>query len=193
MKCYSIKGQTLVPHLRLTTSETNPPHLFLGEEGRGRHYERVHLHKTNPPKLDSTKLLEAHPVEIKLQAKDDKPEKSFYVLAKSKNTNDPRVLVHINTECVYTKGAGGSYQILKGNPKVLVKAHGAWGAAGRVGTWDDDLIMTSPGDVIKVTPSGGYKVSPMALCHLETGELVYEKWQDYESATAIEEGEETPL
>ena len=54
----------------------------------------------------------------------------------------------------------------KDAPSFLKPHYGAHGAAGRIGSWDDGLVILSPGDVLRVRPEGGYKTKAYALvCH----------------------------
>jgi hypothetical protein len=193
MKCYTINESECFAGISVTESERGN-HVFLGEEGRGRHYERVALHKSNPPQQVERVIFDAHPVKISLPANESKPAKEFYVLASPKNSQDPRVLVRVNCYGTYTKGSNGTYEWdEQSKGYTLVTAFGAWGIAGRVGTWADDLLMLSPGDLVRIKPSGGYKVSSYILKLLEDGELIFEKEQDYLNALAQDMGIEEPL
>ncbi len=188
MKCYTVKGMELFNGLELSSDEKRGKYVLLGEEGRGRHYERVALHKSNPPLENEGKINDAHPVLITLAETPEKAKREFYILAKP-NKDDQRALVRVCTHGAYTKGTSGEYILkFRGNEKrILVTAYGAYGDAGRVGTYDDDLLVMHPGDEVHVQPSGGYKVSMMVLKLLETGEMVYEKKQDYEAAKASDQ------
>lgn len=68
-------------------------------------------------------------------------------------------VARISSEGAYIRGANGNISHspeLEGEFKLIAKGYGAFGAAGRTGTWDDVLIYTELEDfLIRVKPSRG--------------------------------------
>lgn len=155
MKCFSFSGGLITPGLDVRKDEKFGMIVFLGEEGRGRRYEKVGLLRNDPAEIvDGKSIIDAHPVKITVN-RGQENEKSFYVLAKppQSGSDDQRVLVRVDTCTGYVRGGSGSWKALRGNPETLVHAYGAYGDAGRIGSWDDDLVLVSPGDIIHVLGS----------------------------------------
>jgi len=149
MKCYTCSGGSIAAGLEVRKDDKLGNIVFLGEEGRGRRYEKVGLLRKDPAEIVNGRVVEAHPAKITIN-RGEKNEKSFYVLAKPQNGNDQRVLVRVNSCTGYVRGGSGGWAKLRGNPKALIQAYGAYGDAGRIGSWGDDLVLMSPGDVINV-------------------------------------------
>lgn len=189
MRCFTFDGGKVSVGLNLTTDPKLGQVVFLGESGRGRHYEKVALCRRNPAEVVSGKVIEANPKKITLEAKEGKPEKSFYVLEKPRNGDDGRVLVRVNTSWCYTKNSCGSWSTVEGQPETLIVGFGAHGDAGRIGNWDDGLVVMRPGDVLKVRPEGGHKTQPWALWVNEKGEVETVTWKDWENLKALEQAE----
>ena len=167
--------------------------VYLGEEGRGRHYEKVGLYRKSPAEVKDRKIFNARPVKITVNRGTEK-EKSFYTLAApalvpNEANKDKRLLVRINTSCTYTRGSIGNWKAVKGEPQTLVVGNGAHGIAGRIGTWYDGLVIMQPGDVLRVKPEGGYKTEHYALFYDPDEGLKCMVWQDYENLCSIQEGE----
>jgi hypothetical protein len=163
------------------------PLIFLGEEGRGRRYEKIALGHKNAPQVSGNAVLDAKAVKITLPARDGKPERPFYILQQA-DKGDP-LLIRICTQWTYTKGSIGSWETVSGNPENIVVGHGAHGTAGRVGRWADGLVRMQAGDAIKITPEGGYKTQIYCLWIDENGIPQTETWQDYEYRLAIEQAD----
>lgn len=187
MKTYSWRSGSLSQGLSVADDEKLGKIIYLGEFGRGRRYEKVGLLRKDPAEIIDGKILEAHPVKITVNRGTDK-ERSFFVLAKpnAEQEKDKRVLVRIDTSYTYTRGTAGGWKTKAGSPQELIKGYGAHGIAGRIGNWDDGLVLVAPGDVLRIKPEGGYKSSAYALFFDENGELATMVWEDYEAMQAIE-------
>lgn len=63
----------------------------------------------------------------------------------------------VSTNGAYIRGAQGNVRYLTASPAVtaIAKGHGAFGDAGRTGTWDDVLLQVPIGAVLRVKPSRG--------------------------------------
>jgi len=83
----------------------------------------------------------------------------------------------------------GKLTTVAGSPETIVMGHGAHGIAGRIGSWDDGLIVMRPGDVLRVRPEGGNKTTPFAVWIGEDGVPVSATWQDYENLQAVAKAE----
>lgn len=194
MKCYTFSGGRVSKGIAVREDSKLGLVVFLGEEGRGRRYEKVGLFRKNPAEVKDGRVYKAHPVKITINRGTDR-ERSFFTLAEPNNGNDRRVLVRINTQWVYTRNTAGSWKAVKGEPQDLVVGYGAHGIAGRIGNWDDGLVLMSPGDVIRVKPEGGYKTKPYALFYDSKKGLQCMPFEDYEnmSAAESEDAEVEPL
>lgn len=187
MKAYTFNGN-LSKGLAVTNDEKFGQIVFLGEAGRGRRYEKVSLSRQNPAYVIDGRILEADPVKITLGAKAEESEKVFYVLAASKS-DSWSVLVRINTNGGYIRGANGRWETISGKPETLVSGYGAFGDAGRIGNWADGLVVMNPGDVIRVRPSRTWGEGPSALWVDENGEPHSASWKDYENLQAVAQAE----
>lgn len=190
MKTYTFAGREVTKGIVLRDDEKLGQVVFLGEEGRGRRYEKISFGRRNPAEVVGGKVMEAAPVKITLPAKDGKPEKVFYVLEKPTGASWS-VLARINTYGGYIRGAHGHWEKVAGEPEELVAGHGAFGDAGRVGGWRDSLVVMHPGDVIQVYPSRSWGAGPSAVWVDENGEVHTAGWQDYETMMAIHTAEAT--
>ncbi len=193
MKTYTFAHGLLTEGLSVSTDEKFGPHIFLGESGRGRRWEKVSICRKNPADVMDGRVKNAHPVKITVNKGTEK-ERAFFVLAKSE-TSGNRILVRINTQAVYTRNTAGWWKTHKGAPVELMKGFGAHGIAGRIGNWDDGLLILSPGDVLYIKLEGGYKNEPYALVYPTEGEFTVMKWADYEreSAAKADDAEYKPL
>lgn len=185
MKTFTWVNGRVGEGLSLTDDERLGRVVCLGEAGRGRRYEKVALSRKVPAEVVNGCVREAHPVKITLPPRDEKPEKSFYVLEKARS-NEVKVLVRINTHTSYVRGASGRYEGVGGDPETLIAGHGAFGAAGRVGTWSDGLVVMRSGDVLRVYPSREIAGTSSYALWLEDGKPVTTSWQDYENLQAVE-------
>ena len=191
MKTFTFRGNgSLSEGISTCDDEKFGTVVFLGESGRGRRYAKVGLFRKNPAKIaDDGRIYGAHPVKITVGRGTDK-EKSFITLAEPHSNGDGRMLVRVCTQCVYTRDTVGSWTTMSGDPQTLVTGYGAHGIAGRIGNWDDGLVIIGHGDVLKVKPEGGYKVSTWALFLDSEGELQTMVYSDYEALHATTSGDE---
>lgn len=188
MKAFTWTTSGIMAGLQLQNDDKLGQVVFLGESGRGRRYEKIGLARRNPAEVLDGRVLEAQPVKITLPPKDGKPEKIFFILEKS-TAATTNVLVRINSYGGYVRGGAGGWQTAVGQPETVVKAYGAFGDAGRVGNWDDGLVVMHPGDVIKIHPSRTWGYGDSALWLDESGQLQTASWQDYETMSAIQKVE----
>ncbi|NCU44154.1 hypothetical protein EOM71_00555 [Candidatus Falkowbacteria bacterium] len=188
MKAFTWTPEGISAGLQVQADEKLGQIVFLGEAGRGRRYEKIGLARHNSAEILNGRVVEAQPVKITLPAKDGKSEKHFFVLERPKMaTHD--VLVRVNSYGGYIRGGSGRWQTVVGKPETLVSAYGAFGDAGRIGNWDDGLVVMHPGDVIKIHPSRNWGRGDSALWLNEVSELQTASWQDYETIMAIHEAE----
>lgn len=190
MKTYSFVHGSLFEGIALTPDEKFGPVVFLGEIGRGRRYEKVALSRKNPPEVRENKVFDAEPVKIVVPARDNKSEQIFWVLAKPQKSDDGSVLVRINTEGTYTRNTGGGWKAITGSPETVVSGYGAYGDAGRIGNWDDGLVIMRLGDVLRVKRSGGHKNRPDALYFNEKGVLDVADFEEWQALTAMNQVQE---
>ena len=185
MRCFHWSCGSLQSGLHLQNDERLGAVVFLGEEGRGRRYEKVALDRSNPAKVEAGRVTEAHPRKVTLPARDGKPEKVFFVLeAPRQNAGD--VLIRVNTYSAYIRGGSGGWSTAEGAPETLVSGFGAFGLAGRVGEWSDGLVRMRPGDVLKIRPSRSIDgVSSFALWVDEDGTPKTATWREYENLKAV--------
>jgi len=185
MRCFSWSCGSLVSGLSLQNDERLGAVVFLGEEGRGRRYEKVALDRRSPAKVEAGRVIEAHPRKVTLPARDGKPEKVFFVLESSRQ-DGWKVLVRIRTYSAYVRGGSGGWRTVEGSPETVVSGHGAFGDAGRVGSWADGLVVMRPGDVLKVWPSRSIDgVSEFALWVDEDGNPKTATWREFENLKAV--------
>lgn len=122
-----------------TITETlGKPSIVLGEEGRNRKRVLVRVQEGLDPE-QPVKVF-APKVGLPLVSQDE--------------VADGRVLVRVNTEGRYQRGAVGSVSVLDGNPVLVAQGKGAYGDAGQIGEWTDTLILMSSGDALRVKPCG---------------------------------------
>jgi len=195
MKTYTWSRSSLKVGLSLTDDEHLGLVVFLGENGRGRRYEKVALDRRNPPfkfgqptpegGISNPRVEEASVRKIVLPAQGGKPEKAFFVLEQSRQ-DGWEVLIRVNTYSAYIRGGNGNWTTVEGEPETVISGYGAFGDAGRVGTWDDGLVRMKPGDVIKVHPSRSIDgVSSFALWVDEDGTPQTATWREYENLKAV--------
>lgn len=188
MKCLTWTTSGLSAGLQVQTDEKLGRIVFLGEDGRGRRYEKVGLSRRNPADIENGRVMNANPVKIVLPAKDGKPEKSFCVLERP-TAEIKNALVRINSYGGYVRGGQGGWKNITGKSETLVSGYGAFGDAGRIGNWDDGLVVIHPGDVVKIHPSCANSDSVIWMD--EIGQIQTASWQDYETIMAIHKAEAT--
>ena len=127
----------------------------LGEQGRGRLLMKVKFDQRNPPKIDDKETLHgASVVEFSFN------ETKHHALT-APVPNDSRILIRVRTETSYIRGANGNTKAYWGQPKLVTGGYGAYGDAGRIGSWDDQLWIMDENDVVFVYPSRG---DPVVVC-----------------------------
>jgi len=149
--------------------------LFLGEEGRGRRFERVSLDRYNPARVEGGRVFDATLKKIAAG------NRNFFVL-QSAATPETDVLVRIKTLTSYIRDAHGSWDTVEGNPKTVVSGNGAFGDAGRIGVWYDGIVQMGPMDVLRVQPSRG---EPVALWVTQDGKVRSAPWKEYLNQKAV--------
>lgn len=162
MKAYTWRRGRLAEGLELREVERFGLALVLGERGRGRWEELVTLDRRSPPDVTDGRVLDCEARTIALPARDGRPERKFVVLT-APSSSSSSALVRVSTEWVYTRGSRGHVEILHGDVQIIARGAGAHGIAGRVGSWDDVLIVVPPGGEILIRPEGGYKTEPYRL------------------------------
>lgn len=162
MKTYTWRGGRLAEGLELREVERWGSALVLGERGRGRWEEIIVLDRRSPPVVTNGRVLDCEARTIALPARDGRPERKFVVLTATVSPSSS-VLVRVSTEWVYTRGSIGRVEILHGDVQIIARGNGAHGIAGRIGTWDDVLIVVPPGGEIRIRPEGGYKTTAYRL------------------------------
>ena len=115
----------------------------LGEEGRGRHLEFVPFHTRKDAEL----------VEVGT-SRTGNPK-----IVGSKS--DAGWLGVVSGRGCYTKNTYGSVYVPEQcmyDVEVVAQGYGAWGDAGRCGTWMEYLAIVKDNALLKVRPAGGYKL-----------------------------------
>ncbi len=192
MKTYTYSRGSLSDGISVVQDEKFGPVVFLGEEGRGRRYEKISVSRKAPAEIVDNKIFEAEPTKITLSAGEGKSEKTFFVLSNSKiKRNDEAVFIRINTEGTYTRNTIGCWETMKGDPETVILGNGAYGDAGRIGRWDDGLVIMRPGDALKVTLSGGYKFRPKALFFDDKNNLTTMDFEEWKALRAVESFDKT--
>ncbi len=191
MKCFTWNSGKITTGLEKISDEKIGNIVFLGEDGRGRHYQKVGLSRHNPPEVTAERIVDAFPKTISLPPKDGKPEKNFLVLEKPKSESN-NFLIRINTLSGYEKGAFGSFKTITGSPQLLTSGNGAFGDAGRVGSWIDSLIILHPGDVIKIKPTLNWGKGGFALWVNEEFKPQTAPWDQYEILMATINARKNP-
>jgi len=193
MKTYTFSGGSLGEGITLKQDDKFGLVVYLGEAGRGRRYEKVALSRKSAPEVRDSRVFDAEPVKIPVPAQGNKAAMEFWVLSKSQKPADGSVLVHVDTEGTYTRDSSGSWKTIAGNPETVVSGYGAYGDAGRIGNWDDGLVIMRPGDALRVKRSGGHKNRPDALFFDADGKLTSMDFEEWQALQAIETFEETKV
>lgn len=178
MKCYSFMQGTLMPGIDVESdSDSGREMVILGESGMGhRHREIVGLTRRHHVDVIDRKVYEAQPVHTVIDRGKQGEERSFFALARPDGPPDVEVLIHIRACVGDFPECSGEWEVLQGDPKMLVHAYGAHGE-GRAGIWDDDLVVMSPGDAIFVhDASSGHWVLEYTLAGHEPNVTPYSKW-----------------
>ena len=136
MKAFNLKTTTVT----LPTGDKSV--ISLGEDGRGRKQSLI---------LCPAGLQDGDPVSLNVPRL-GRPSIS--------TGNDPSGgwLARISTSGAYIRGANGNVRVLNGREKLVTPVaygYGAFGAAGRTGTWQDWLLVLQEGAILRVKPSRG--------------------------------------
>ena len=175
MRCFTSSVGGLKDDIEVVQDERLGEVVFLGEEGRGRRYEKVALGRRNPPPVEDCAdrwrihcrrvVRRCQPAVIRGKARREGEEPPKFYILESERKEDDRFLVRINTRACYTRASVGRWRVVSGKPETLIEGYGAHGDAGRIGRWYDGLVVMSPGDVLEVIPEGGHKTEPYMLVH----------------------------
>lgn len=185
MKCFSFSNGRISSGFDVQQDAKLGMVVFLGEDGRGRRYEKIGLLRKDPADVVEGRVLNAHPSKITVN-RAQKNETSFLVLGKqSVDDSDQRILVRVKTYTGYVRHGNGCWVSIVGNAVALVHAIGAFGDAGRIGNWSDDIVIMSPGEAIAVrgSRSGRWVIH---YKDADGGPVVMEKqdWDTLQSYTA---------
>ena len=159
MHCYTSTFNGLVRGI-LYVHDSEGGAVRLGEDGPRRHLLEVPFSRQAPPQkfaeeqagYTMRKIMDASFAEA-FKAREDRAPLRHWVLTHP-NGRDARVLVRVKTTAPYTPYTEGHWETMEGSPETLAKGWGAHGAGGVMGTWDDGLVLMSPGDVLRVHPEG---------------------------------------
>ena len=139
MKAYNLAAKVI------EVAGNKIPVIQLGENGRGRLLVSIPC----PERLQDGDTVQALPPQTKANGLKTKPS--------IKRSNDPENgwVARISTNGSYIRGACGniSYDPTQPAPIVIAKGYGAFGDAGRTGTWDDVVVQVSDGTVLRVKPT----------------------------------------
>ena len=144
----------------------------LGEKGRGRLLVSIPC----PKGLQDGDTVQALPPQTKANGLKTKPS------IKGSDNPENGWVARISTNGSYIRGACGniSYDPTQPAPIVIAKGYGAFGDAGRTGTWDDVVVQVPDGTVLRIKPTraDAYylwfqedKVSTLTLDELQLLEL----------------------
>lgn len=183
MKTYTANHRSVREGLSLESHERLGPSLALGENGRGRVLVHVKLDNREPPEVEVStseydpgtkyrRVLAAGVVQyeaggVKRQA----------LVAPA--PGDKRVLVKVSSSGTYTRNTYGVIVAYWEEPKLVARGSGAFGDAGRLGSWADDLWIIPPGSAVWVSPAGGDKLQPRVLYHQPEGLLALWSPEDF--------------
>jgi hypothetical protein len=134
MKAYNLQAKTI------KVGENDRTVLVLGQDGRGRVQKLIRC---------DLGLQDGETVTLK-QPKPGMPGVPSIIKGGS---DDNKWLMRISTDGAYIRGANGNVRYACGEVELIAKGYGAFGDAGRTGTWDDVLIVASVGTVIRVKPT----------------------------------------
>lgn len=141
MKAFNLKAETITIANRPLTL------IMLGEEGRGRMQHKIEC----PSGLQDGDAVTPIFGEVKASGIHTKSR------IISGDDGKPGWIARISTHGAYIRGADAnvSYDPSQAPepPQLLSKAYGAFGAAGRTGTWADVLITVAPGTLLRVKPT----------------------------------------
>jgi hypothetical protein len=123
--------------------------ILLGESGRGRQLTSIPTEQG----IENGGAVSVTLAETKANGLKTKP--SIKVGTSAGNTWAAR----ISTEGSYIRGAQGNVSFdpsqAPKTPTLVARGHGAFGDAGRTGSWDDVIVLVEDGTVLRVKPSRG--------------------------------------
>lgn len=175
MLCMTWKMGVLTQGIEVVSDKKFGPVVFLGDEGPGRRYEMIQLGRKDPAVVVDGLIRTAFPLR-RFSNRGEADEFEFWVLERPRESSyDGKVLIRVSTECEGSKGDRGFWLMAGGEPVEIVKGHGAHGAQGLDGIWDDGLILMREGDIVQVVSENG---DVWALYKLN-GELGSMRWVDF--------------
>lgn len=183
MKAYSVTHRFISNGIALEPDDRLGPCVVLGEGGRGRSLTFVKLDRRSTPEVRTDgacpRVYEAGVVMYEAGGG------ARHALVQPA-VGDKRVLVRISSAGVYTRGTCGLIRPYWGEPLHVTGGRGAFGDAGRLGTWADELWIIAPGQAVYVSPAGGHKVESFGL-YLNPDTGVLERWRhdDFRSEIAV--------
>lgn len=110
-------------------------------------------------------------------------EKKLCALKATEKPEPRAFLVRVNTQRWYRRGTNGVTQVHRGSPTLVTSGKGAHGAAGRVSSWVDELIVLREGDVLYIECEGD-KANRQFVLLVENGQLHTEPWRPWEKRDA---------
>ncbi|RME53438.1 hypothetical protein D6783_02005 [Candidatus Woesearchaeota archaeon] len=144
------------------------PFVMLGEQGRGRKFTPIAI---------SPDAVKADFVRIAL-SRTNRPK----ILASDASTPEA-ALVRMSCSGAYIRNADGRNIPLAGRFMVVARGHGAFGIAGRVGDWDDDLVVAWPGTIFVRKPSRG--APGILIVKDDCSIITYDSIEEYEAAVDV--------
>jgi len=185
MRCYTITRAGAREGIAVLDDPALGRVVALGEAGRGRLLTKVKLDGRRPPSVVDGLVHRAAVAAFEAPAGVRR-----HCLVAPKDEGDPRVLLRVSTSGCYTRNTLGRVTVVAGEATIVTRGHGAEGAAGRLGDWEDVLVIAAPGSAIKVKPYGGYKTPPYVAVVGGDGTvsvLPYEDWQASQGAPELTE------
>lgn len=165
MRCYTFLGGRIYSGMAVLQSNQFGPGIYLGKAVLDRGVvKRVALYQGDPPEVKDERVHNAELVKIIMN------KEVSYAFAKPHSCDD-KVLVRIHTAWHYQPyyNTAGSWCTVAGSPRNIIVGQGVRGEYGRLGTWDDGIVMMSPGDALRVQPEGDEKVPAYALVYGREG------------------------
>lgn len=182
MKTYRFGHGRILEGLKTFEDKKFGPVVGVGEEGRGRHLTKVGLLRQDPPSIDNQIIKNANPVKITNR----RTQQVFSLLKKNKN-KDQRVLILVSSDEGYKRNCHGTVSFLQGGDKpenLIAEGHGAYGDAGRVGFYQEKLLVLEKGDILKINTT---KYNTWIVSYLDDeGPEVFSA-EDWEMKEAVEE------
>lgn len=147
MRCYTYQAGRVTTGIAVTEDAGLGRVVALGEQGRGRIIAKVKLDNRRPPSVVHGRVVDCGVVEFTAGGV------RRHALTEAEEEAAPRVLVRVNCEGAYVRGANGRSLAYLGDPAKVTHGTGAYGDAGRLGGWTDALWIMRPGDALWVKPT----------------------------------------